>query len=105
MPRFLKVRGKPGLLVSHPHVDADPRRFVGQTMIAMPDDAEGHHIERHEPTEEVVLDEAIIRVAIRHEELVLIAETTAPTHAKAVAVFEKSLAKAPAVAAMKGTDK
>ncbi len=81
--RFLLVRGKAALLVANPHVEANPRRYAGQTMIALPDDADGHHHERFEPCEEVIADDPSLRSAVAHGDLELLRECVAKTHAKA----------------------
>jgi len=81
MPRFLKVRGKPGLLVAHPGaMSASPRRYAGQQFDAgAPADAKT--VERYLPVEEVLEDGTSLRRAIGDGELDLVGECVAKNHA------------------------
>lgn len=82
MPRFLKVRGKPGLLVAHPGaMGASPRRYAGQQFNAAADPTE-KTVNRYVPVEEVLEDGPSLRRAIGDDELELVAECAAKNHAE-----------------------
>jgi len=105
MPRFLKVKGKPGLLVAHPNaLTAVPRRYAGQRY-APPADAQGvKTIDRYMPVEEIVEDSSSIRAAVSAEELEQIGDRVeAANHAAAAAAFDPP--QKAARPAIKETDK
>ena len=90
MPRYCKVRGKPGVLVANPHaLDANPRRFAGQALKAdQPKLAE--YCDRFEPCDEVLLDDPHLREAGRRGELASYSVTVAANHEAARAAFDKA---------------
>lgn len=81
MPRFLKVRGKPGCIVGHPW--ADGQRYVGKTPKVFPPDHKPDpsmsKVDLFDDCEEVIRDEAAeraVRNAIASGHLELLAEGT-----------------------------
>lgn len=70
--RYLKVRGRPGVLVANPHMlTANPPQYAGQRR--KKDAAKlREQVERYDPCEEVVLDEPSLRKAITRDELELL---------------------------------
>lgn len=91
MARWIKVRGVEGMLVPDPHVDANPRRFAGKRMLELHDEkvkaklaaGEGHHHERFEDVDQVLLDEPMLRHEIKAGALLFLGECVAKTHAEA----------------------
>lgn len=76
MQRYLKVRGKPGVLVANPHVlDASPRRYAGQQRKANAAKLR-EEAQRYEPVEEVLVDDRALRKAARMQEIEVLAEGT-----------------------------
>jgi len=79
MPRFLLVRGRAGVLVPNPHaVGVSPMRIAG--MKHNPAAPPGPLVSLYEPADEVILDSADLRSAIKNEELTLIRECIADNH-------------------------
>ena len=116
MPRYLKVRGKPGVLVEGvdvpqlAHAHTAPRPYVGQAMRPNAHEIK-EHAERYEPREQVVLDDAEhhLRRAAKDGDLELLGECVASDLAEATkklsppdtpeAVAERAQAKAAAARA------
>lgn len=70
MPRFVKVMGRPDLLVANPHaVGSDPPRFAGQRRRPGPVEDPGGLVDFYEPFEEVLLWNDHIQTAIAKGEL------------------------------------
>lgn len=76
MPRYLKVRGKPGCIVPNPHGDA--RRFVGKERKPVEPDAKPDPslslVDMFTDREEVIEDEFSLRRAIASGHLDLLAK-------------------------------
>lgn len=79
MPRYLKVKGKPGRLVADPHsLLSGLRRYVGQHML--PEAPEGTKFAaRHVAVEHVVLAHADIERACKAGDLELLGAVEAPS--------------------------
>jgi hypothetical protein len=76
MKRYLKVRGKPGVLVANPYaLDASPRRYAGQRRKVNAADFR-EEFERYEPVEEALVDDRALRKAARAGELEVLSEGT-----------------------------
>jgi hypothetical protein len=98
MPRFLLVKGKPGLLVANPYaLDANPSRFCGMRMKLDELKPGAEYVDHFEPCEEMLLEHADILSCLKKGELELVAKVVANTHDEARA----SLAAKP----KKGGDK
>jgi hypothetical protein len=104
MPRFLKVKGKPGVLVSNPHAHgANPRRYAGKRLIATPEPIPNLDlVDRFEDVEELMQESPALRAAIKAGELELVGECVAKDHA--CAHSHPAMAAKPSKAAAKGAE-
>jgi hypothetical protein len=76
MSRTVTVRGKPGVLVQHPHaLEANPRRCLGQKYVpvAAGKAPDPDVTKRYVPTIEQVVDHPLVRKALRRGEVELVA--------------------------------
>lgn len=99
MPRYVKVMGKPGLLVANPHaLYSDPPRFAGQRRKPGPiEDAEGLS-DFYEPVEEVLKWDEHLHTAVAKGELIGLGRC----EAKDADAAAKKLAEKPAAKPAKG---
>jgi hypothetical protein len=94
MQRYLLVRGKLSsdgrpIPVSNPHhLDFRPQRFAGMKSRATPPEHVRAPLDLYEPCEEAILDDPLLRKAIRKGELDLIAKVPARDVVHARTLFE-----------------
>jgi hypothetical protein len=75
MPRFVKVMGRPGLLVANPHaVGSDPPRFAGQRRKSGPVEDAAGLVDFYEPAEEILKWDDHLQTAIGKGELVQVGD-------------------------------
>jgi hypothetical protein len=93
LSRFMKVRGKPGVLVADPGaLDANPRRYAG--MRAKADAPEGtEYADRFEPCEQVCRTDASLEKACQRKDLYLVAECRADGFDAAIKLMAAKPAK------------
>jgi hypothetical protein len=75
MSRTVTVRGKPGVLVQHPHaLEANPRRCLGQKYVpvAAGKAPDPDVTKRYVPAIETVVDHPLVRKALRRGEVELV---------------------------------
>ncbi len=80
LSRFMKVRGKPGVLVADPGaLDANPRRYAGMRAKSYPDGAPAgtEYADRFEPCDQVCRTDVSLEKACQAGDLCLIAECKA----------------------------